>query len=101
MVGENDKYYSPVTMHLPKAIARVHHPILTPEERAKRQKMIEDAAKTFARSLLERGIELPERECSPPPEIIVGSEHWYLPDDSGGYKEVTREEFEKAQKEVS
>jgi ribosome recycling factor len=48
-----DQYYPPETIYMPGAIIRVHRPILTEEERAKRMKAIHDAAAKLLRKAYE------------------------------------------------
>ena len=44
MIRKEDEYYEPIIMHFKNGIARVYKPILTDEERARRMKLIHDAA---------------------------------------------------------
>lgn len=52
-------------IHTPNAIIRIHHPVLTEEERAKRMKAIEQAATRLAIALL-REEDLKERSGEQP-----------------------------------
>lgn len=45
-----DTYKEPIIMNFPGAIVRVYRPELSPEERARRMKLIHDAAADLLRS---------------------------------------------------
>lgn len=45
-----DTYKEPVVMEIPGAIVRVYRPELSPEERARRMKIIHDAAADLLRA---------------------------------------------------
>ena len=46
-----DIYEEPIITETDRAIVRVYHPILTPEERERRMKLIEKVAADFLRDL--------------------------------------------------
>ena len=46
------------TMIVGNAIVRVHRPILTPEEREKREKIVRAELARFGRAAMERGVDL-------------------------------------------
>lgn len=46
------------TMIVGNAIVRVHRPILTPEEREKREKIVRAELAKFGRAAMERGVDL-------------------------------------------
>lgn len=46
-----DVYEEPIITETDRAIVRVYHPILTPEERERRMKLIEKVAADFLRDL--------------------------------------------------
>ena len=51
MPKTEDTYYPPVTLHYPGATVRVYRPILTDAERARRMKIIHDAAADLLKSI--------------------------------------------------
>lgn len=46
------------TMIVGNAIVRIHRPILTPEERARREKIVRAELAKFGRAAMERGVDL-------------------------------------------
>lgn len=46
------------TMIIGNAIVRVHRPILTPEERERREKIVRAELAKFGRAAMERGVDL-------------------------------------------
>lgn len=61
-MSKNDTYMEPEIIHRPNAIIRVHRPILTPEEREFRMKMINDAAASLLVNLEKREKEVSDCE---------------------------------------
>lgn len=55
---KQDVYQEPYVMHYPQGTVTVYRPILTEEERARRMKIIHDAAADLIRDTLERKKEL-------------------------------------------
>lgn len=47
---EQDTYNEPIILEFPNAVVRVFRPILTPEERERRMKIIHDAAAALLRA---------------------------------------------------
>lgn len=46
------------TMNVGGAIVRIHRPILTPEERERREKIVRAELAKFGRAAMERGVDL-------------------------------------------
>ncbi|MDE6567272.1 MAG: hypothetical protein K2K70_06035 [Lachnospiraceae bacterium] len=53
-----DQYFDPVTYQIDNFMVKVYHPILTDEERARRQQSLERAMARFMRDALDR-----EKKC--------------------------------------
>lgn len=50
--------YTTTAMVTRNAIVRIHRPILTPEERERREKIVRAALAKFGRAAMERGVDL-------------------------------------------
>lgn len=50
MKKSQDTYGEPIILHFPNVVARVYRPILTPEERERRMKIIHNAAAELLRA---------------------------------------------------